>query len=41
MNQQKPKTQIKMRTNGGNESVRGNPLRDLPERLEEFTESCG
>ena len=36
MNQQKPKTQTKMERN---ETVRGNPLRDLPEWLEEFTEN--
>ena len=36
MNQQKPK---KTNKNGDNETVRGNPLRDLPEWFEEFTEN--
>ena len=35
MNQQKPKTH----KNADNETVRGDPLRDLPEWLEEFTEN--
>ena len=36
MNQQKPKKKDK---NGDSENVRGNPLLDLPEWLEEFTEN--
>ena len=39
MNQQKSKKKEKTNKNGDNENVRGNPLRDLPEWLEEFTEN--